>query len=114
MIEPAGGSDYIAYGVTAGGYLLALGQMAWSRFFSREGRANDALVAQLGERIASQEARLVALEAGLDDERSKRRDAEDKVHALEMYVVGLQAELRRHGIEVPPQRVPTVTGSMNM
>lgn len=101
MIGPVGGADYLGYGVGAAGLVFALAQMAWSRFFSREGRANDALVAQLGERIAAQEARLITVETGLDVERDKRRDAEDKVHVLELYVVALKAELRRHGIDVP-------------
>ena len=93
--------DQEVYYAAGGGGLVWLAQMIWTRVFSSEGKANDQLVVQLGERIASQEARLVALESGLDDERSKRRTAEDKVHVLEMYVVALQAELRRHGIDVP-------------
>lgn len=93
--------DYIGYGVGAGGVILALGQMAWSRFFSHEGRANDALVGQLGERITAQELRLVSLETGLDEERAARRDAETKVYELKMQIMRLEFELRKHGIEVP-------------
>lgn len=87
------------------GLFLAVAQMAWSRFFSREGKARDALVGQLAERIASQETRQLATEARLDTERDLRRHAEDKVHALEMYVIRLEGELRRHGIDVPSSPV---------
>lgn len=93
------------YYAAGGGGLVWLAQMVWTRVFSTEGKANDQLIVQLGERIASQELRLTALELGLDEERSKRRTAENKVHVLEMYVVALQAELRRHGITVP---LPTI------
>ena len=89
------------YYSVGGGGLALLAQYIWQRVFTSEGKASEQLVVQLGERIAAQEARLTTLESGLDDERSKRRDAENKVHVLEMYVVALQAELRRHGIEVP-------------
>lgn len=89
------------YIIGGAGLFVAITQMAWSKFFSREGVAKDALVSQLAERIASQETRQLAIEARLDDERQLRRYAEDKVHALEMYVVRLEGELRRHGIEVP-------------
>jgi len=89
------------YYAMGGGGLAWLAQMVWQRVFTSEGKASEQLVVQLGERIAAQEARLTTLEAGLDEERSKRRLAEDKVHVLELYVVALQGELRRHGITVP-------------
>lgn len=89
------------YYSVGGGGLALLAQYIWQRVFTSEGKASEQLVVQLGERIQSQEARLTTLESGLDDERSKRRLAEDKVHVLELYVVALQAELRRHGIDVP-------------
>lgn len=101
--------DQEVYYAIGGGGLAWLAQMIWQRVFSSEGKANEQLVVQLGERIQSQEARLTTLESGLDDERSKRRLAEDKVHVLELYVVALQAELRRHGIDVPgPSPLPPV------
>ncbi|MFK3647923.1 hypothetical protein ACI2IY_05725 [Lysobacter enzymogenes] len=93
--------DSVGYAVGAGGLLLALGQAAWQRFFSAEGKANDALVQQLGERISAQEQRMVALEQGLDREREQRRAAEDKVSTLQRTVDRLEYELRLHGIEVP-------------
>lgn len=103
----------IGYGVGALGVLVAIGQMAWQRFFSSEGKANDALVSQLSERITAQEARLTSLETGLDAEREARRRAEDKVHALEIDNLLLRAELRRHGIDVAnalaPNYAPVVT-----
>lgn len=97
----------LGYGVGVLGVLLAIGQMAWQKFFSSEGRANDALVTQLSERITSQEARLSSLETGLDQEREARRRAEDKVHALEIDNLLLRAELRRHGIDVAAALAPT-------
>ncbi len=99
--------------IAGGGGLVWLAQMVWSKVFSKEGQANDQLIVQLGERIGAQELRLTALELGLDEERSKRRTAENKVHVLEMYVVALQAELRRHGITVPlPTLMPTPDGEL--
>lgn len=92
--------DYLGYGVGAAGIVAALAQMAWSRLFG-DGAAHAALVEQLTQRIASQEQRLLNLESGLDDERRLRRQAEDKVQALEFYVVMLKAELQKHGITVP-------------
>lgn len=106
MLDGAGGfSPVIGYGVGAAGIVLALGQMAWSRFFSKEGKANDALVSQLSERISAQEARLTTLETGLDQEREARRRAENKVHALEIDNLMLRAELSKHGIQLPPSRM---------
>lgn len=81
--------------------LLAVGQMAWQRFFSRDGQANDALMAQLTERIQAQEQRLQSLEAGLDEERKSRRLAENEVFALRLRVQRLESELKLRGIEVP-------------
>ena len=92
--------EYVGYGVCAAGLLIAVGQAAWSRIFG-DGAAHAALVEQLTQRIASQEQRLLNLESGLDEERRLRRHAEDKVQALEFYVVRLKAELQKHGIEVP-------------
>ena len=103
--------DEVYYSVGGGGLAL-LAQYIWQRVFTSEGKASEQLVVQLGERIQSQEARLTTLETGLDDERSKRRLAEDKVHVLELYVVALQAELRRHGIDVPgPTPLPPMAVS---
>ena len=103
----------LGYGVGALGILVAIGQMAWQKFFSTEGKANDALVSQLSERITAQESRLASLETGLDQEREARRRAEDKVHALEIDNLLLRAELRRHGIDVAaalaPNYAPVVT-----
>ncbi|WP_064746794.1 hypothetical protein [Lysobacter antibioticus] len=93
--------DSVGYAVGAGGLLLALGQAAWQRFFSAEGKANDALVQQLGERITAQETRMTNLEQGLDEERKLRREAESQVFALRLRVTQLETELRHHGIEVP-------------
>lgn len=90
------------WGVGSGiGVLLLLGKMAWDRFLSPEAKASDALTQQLAERITSQEARLVTLELGLDEERKARRDAETKVYQLQMQIMRLEFELKKHGIQVP-------------
>lgn len=100
--------DTLGYGVGAAGVLVAIGQMAWSKFFSTEGKANDALVSQLTDRITRMEERQTKLEQDLDDERRLRRGAEDKVHALEIDNVVLRAELKRHGIDIPPSVSPPI------
>ncbi len=92
--------DMVGYAVGGLGIVSTVGMLAWNKFFSTEGKANDALVVQLSERIGSQEARLVQLEVGLDAEREARRRAENKVHALEIDNLLLRAELRKHGIDV--------------
>lgn len=93
--------DYIGYGVGGLGLVSLIAQGIWTKFFSTEGKASDALVQQLGERIASQEARMVALENGLDAEREARRNAETKVYDLTMRIMRLEFELKKHNIEVP-------------
>lgn len=90
-----------AYYALGGGGLAWLVQMVWQRVFSTEGKANDALVQQMAERMAAQEVRITALEAGLDAARERAFTAESKVHVLELYVMALKAELQRHGIDVP-------------
>lgn len=98
--------DAEAYYAVGGGGAVWLAQMVWGKVFSSEGRANEALVQQMAERLAAQEARLTSLESGLDEERKLRRLAEDKVHALQMDNLVLRVELKRHGIEVPAATVP--------
>lgn len=93
--------DTVVWGAGGVGAALVMAKMAWNRFFSQEGKASDALVQQLGERIASQESRLVSLEAGLDEERKARREAETRVYELTMRVMRLEFELKKHNIEVP-------------
>jgi hypothetical protein len=92
-------------GVIGGGILAYVAQVIWQKWGSTEGKANDALVVQLSERIAAQEARLTTLETGLDEERAARRKAENKVHALEIDNLMLRAELGKHGIQLPPSRM---------
>ena len=102
--------DMVGYGVGGLGLVSLVAQGIWTKFFSKESKSSDALVAQLTERITAQEARLTTLESGLDAEREARRRAEDKVHALEIDNLLLRAELRRHGIDVQaalkPEFVP--------
>ena len=123
MIGESGSN--LGYYIGGGGVLLAIGQMAWQRFFTKEGKANDVLVGQLSERLASQETRLIILENGLDEERKLRRQSENEVHALklenaqqraelirqitalEMDNLALRAELSRHNINVPAAIVAT-------
>ena len=104
MIGESGGN--VGYVVGGAGVLLAVGQMAWQRFFTKEGKGSDALVEQLTQRIAAQETRIISVETGLDQEREARRKAEDKVHALEIDNLLLRAELRRHGIDVGAALAP--------
>jgi hypothetical protein len=92
--------DTVGYYVGGAGLVSLIAQGVWSKFFSTEGKATDALTDQLSQRIAAQELRLTTLETGLDAEREARRRAEDKVHALEIDNLMLRAELRRHGIDV--------------
>lgn len=91
-----------AIGMGVGGLVASIGQMAWQRFFSTEGKAHTELVRQLGERIASQEARIERLEERLHEEFSKRLEAEERIARLRHRVLRLEGKLRYHGIEVPP------------
>ena len=105
--------DTLGYVVGGVGVLLAIGQMAWQKFFSSEGQASGLLVVQLSERATAYESRLALLETGLDQEREARRRAEDKVHALEIDNLLLRAELRRHGIDVANALAPNYTAVVN-
>lgn len=109
MVDNPDYGSAIGYSVGAVGVALAVGKMAWDKFFSTEGKANDALVEQLSARLQAQEVRLTSLEAGLDAERDARRRAEDKVHALELDNMQLRSELSKHGIELPPSRMAAQT-----
>lgn len=100
------GQDGIDAGMlTAGGFLFWIGQKVWGKFFDRPDKASDELYKQLADQIADLRNRQEKVEAALDDERRRRRSAEDKVHALELDNLQLRAELKRHGIEVPPSFV---------
>jgi len=91
--------------VAAGsGWLALVAREVWNKFFSTEGKAHDGLINSLNERISAQEQRLINLEAGLDEERRARREAEDKVHRLEMDNMQLRLEHKRHGIDIPSPR----------
>lgn len=100
--------DSIGYMVGGAGVLIAIGQMAWAKFFSTDGRASEALVTQLSERIVNLETRQTKQESDLDEERRLRRLAEDKVQVLEIDNVLLRAELRRHGIDVATALTPAI------
>lgn len=86
-------------GIAAAAALL--GKLLYDKFLSTEAKSYDALVMQMGERLASQENRLTTLEAGLDEERKARRDAETRVYELTMRIMRLEFELKKHNIEVP-------------
>jgi len=107
------GVDQSVYAVGGGGFAL-IAQSLWQRFVSPDGKANDALVSQLTERLTALETRQSKLESDLDDERKQRRRAEDKVHALELDNLQLRAVLKNHNIEVPVsfvvQDAPAPTG----
>jgi 1,6-anhydro-N-acetylmuramate kinase len=105
MIDNGTGGGLVIGGVSVG----AAAKWLWDRFITQggspEAKANDQLVEQLSQRIANLEARQTKQEADLDEERRLRRLAEDKVHALQLDNLLLRSELRRHGIEVPPNTV---------
>lgn len=94
------GSEIGQIAAVGSGWLALIGKMIWEKVFSTEGKASDTLISSLEGRIASQESRLINLEAGLDEERRARRAAEDKVHKLELDNMQLRMELKRHGIEI--------------
>jgi hypothetical protein len=106
--------DQEVYYAMGGGGLVWLAQMIWQRVFSSEGKANDQLITQLAEETRDLRARTVTLEQGLDEERKLRRNAEDRVHALELDNVVLRAELKRHNIDVPASvlAMPPSSGGM--
>lgn len=89
------------YYAAGGGGLVWLAQMVWTRVFSTEGKANDQLISQLADETKDLRLRMATLEQGLDDERKLRRNAEDRVHALELDNVILRSELKRHNIDIP-------------
>lgn len=99
MSEVTGGAAEIA--IAGSGWLVMFGKMAWSRFFSKESKGNDALIQQLTDRIKAQEDGLMRLNRELDLERRLRRLEQSKVHSLVLYIIELKSELRKHGIEVP-------------
>lgn len=86
------------YGValTAGGLLLAIGQMAWTKFFSAPSQAETTLYSGLSEQLRTTIERVDNLQRQLDDERKLRHMAENRIAQLEL-------ELAKHGIEVPPE-----------
>jgi len=98
MIQATPATGFLAAAAAA---CALLAKYLWDRFVSTEGRAYDALVAQLGERITAQESRLTTLETALDTEREERRKAEARVYELTMRVMRLEFELKKHNIEVP-------------
>ena len=81
--------------------IALVGKFLWDKFVSTEGRTYDALVTQMSDRLAAQEARLTTLESGLDSEREHRRAAESQVYELTMRIMRLEFELKKHNIEVP-------------
>lgn len=95
------GFDLGSAAMVGSGWLALLAKMIWEKVFSTEGKASDTLVSSLEGRIASQETRLNTLEAALDEERRARRQAEDKIHKLELENMQFRMELKRHNIEIP-------------
>ena len=93
--------------LTAGGLILWIGQKAWGKFFDKPDKASDELYKQLADQIADLRKRQENTEASLDDERKRRRHVEDRAHALELDNVQLRAELKRHGIDIPPSYIRT-------
>ena len=88
--------------LSGSGWVVWLGMMIWNKVFNKEARAHEQLIEQLTARLSVLESSQKRLESELDAERKARREEQSKVHLLELYVVALKAELRIHGIEVPP------------
>lgn len=89
-------SSYAIGGVGVAGILFAVGKMAWDRFFSQPGQAENALYAALNEQLQAGLARIDRLEGEIDDERKLRRLAQIRIARLEQ-------ELAKHGIAIPAE-----------
>lgn len=79
------------------GALLAIagiGKLVWDRVFSTPAVAESRLYAQLSERMTQLDASLAKVQEELDDERTLRRHAQNRIALLE-------TELAKHGIEIP-------------
>lgn len=100
--EMTGSVDMQTLLLSSSGWVVWLGMMVWNKVFNKENKAHEQLIDQLTARIGTLEAAHKRLETEVDSERRARRLEQSKVHLLELYVVALKAELRRHGIEVPP------------
>lgn len=101
MEEYTGGIGVAEAAVTASGFVLLIGKLAWDKFFNSETKVNEALLVQVTERLKLQEDKLKKVEDALDLERRLRRLEQNKVHSLVLYIIELKSELRKHGIEVP-------------
>lgn len=86
--------EYVGYGVGAFGVVMAVGKMAWDRFFSKPGQAENTLYSSLNEQLQNCLARIEKMEGEIDDERRLRRQAQVRIALLEQ-------ELAKHGIEIP-------------
>ena len=92
--------EYIGYGVGALGLIMAVGQMAWSRFFG-DGAAHADLVAKLMERITSLEARQAHLEQRVNEEMALRLTEQEGASRLRRRVEVLEALIVELGGTVP-------------
>lgn len=99
--EMVGSIDLQTLLLSSSGWVVWLGMMIWQKVFNKETKAHEQLIDQLTARIGTLESSQKRLERELDTERRTRQLEQSKVHLLELYVVALKAELRRHGIEVP-------------
>lgn len=99
--EMTGSVDMQTLLLSSSGWVVWLGMMIWQKVFNKENKAHEQLIDQLTARISTLETSQKRLERELDTERRTRQLEQSKVHLLELYVVALKAELRRHGIEVP-------------
>lgn len=86
--------DTVGYAVGGAGFLAALAQMAWSRFFSAPSKASEALYQQIKEQLEAHQERIDRLEAEVDSERVLRRTAQLEAATYKL-------ELAKHGIAVP-------------
>lgn len=92
--------EYIGYGVGALGLIMAVGQMAWSRFFG-DGAAHADLVAKLMDRITSLEARQAHLEQRVNEEMALRLTEQEGASRLRRRVEVLEALIVELGGTVP-------------
>lgn len=93
--------DVYGYAVGGAGVLLALGQMAWSRFFG-DGSAHAQLVEQQMSRITNLEARQAVLEGRVNEEMALRLAEQERASLLRRRVNVLEAVIVELGGTVPP------------
>lgn len=98
--------EYLGYGVGALGLLAAVGQMAWSKFFSTEGSAHSQLIEQQAARITALETRQGTLESRVNEEMAMRLAEQERNSMLRRRVKVLEEVIVELGGTVPPEDHP--------